>query len=1624
MKDCQGAICKEPGYFDHVGLPMGQIPAVLAKNAQNQDVFSFDCEDGETALLFPCNAYNLANNTGDSSISFSVTTDYVSSVGNCCVSEPERNLGRDKCAMTTCSPINLATGNMYHVETDMDLGSNLPGPALKFQRAYNSQMTEPGLWGGPLGYSWTHNYNVTLRLESSTEAVLSTEDGKVLFFDKSGGTWAAQDGEKSSLIEDQGDFHWIRVDGTDWELSQSYYPPGTAVDQPIYLPASITDRQGNSLSLSYSQQSSYPINYPTDTCMRLSTVADDHNRSLSFSYDFSTGKLTQMTDPRGNNFFYNVTYVQGDPAGNCLPGGQSCTYIPMLTRVDYPGGGGTTYNYTPHPGYDGSGPLPYYYEPHIRQLESIVRDGAGTVAEFVYAYQGTPPPPPEVYSVFPPSGEKFVCTSSQEGTCRDIQVDYDPVLSQTTVTSAAGTTTVGYTKIGQTYEPESVSGAGCTACNTGGRTMNYAYSTDHNLTGQTDGNGITTNYQNFNIAGMPGTVTRDTRTDNITYHPGFPDLVTRVDTNGANARNFTYDLEGNLARVKLGGAGPEANYTYNSRGQVTETDGPRTDVTDVTTFSYDPVTGLLESVTDPLWKVTRFNAYDNNGNLTEKEDPNGLVTTYTWDEMNRIQTVTLVGAGPAVEDLVTTYTYSSAGDLTSVTFPEGNGVAYTHDYTTGCGQLETVTDTEGNSIQYDYDADGNLTDQDVYDSVPALKKWTDYQYNARNLLSDVILPGGYSESFSYDSGDRRTGYENGAGDSWTYGYDDLDRVTSVVQDQLGLTTGYTWTDLDRVETVTDPRGLVSTYTYNDYGWPASVASPDMGLVSFGQDDAGNVTSRTDALGTTGYTYDELNRLASIDPPGTGHEITYLYDDTTGGNYGAGRLTGMTDASGSTSWVYDKAGNIVREDRTVTGHGTFTTVYGYDGNGNPVSITYPDGRVVSYTMDQTDRVDSVSAVVDGSPQTLLSSVSYLPFGPAGSMTRGNGSQTTWTRDQRYALTGLASSGVLTLGYTVDGALRVTDVTGDHSLAFGYDAAGRLTSADGPWGAGSFTYDDSGNRLSKVLGSESTSYTVSGTSNRLLTATGTEAAAFGYDGAGNLTTEGTRSYVYNANQRLESVEEDSVPIGAYTYDGKGQRVVKSAGGQATLFLYDLAGRVLAEKTGPDWVDYVWLGAEPVAVISAETATCIDGDGDGYGEPASPACTYPQLDCDDTDPAVNPGATEGPVGDATCSDTLDNDCDGLTDSADTGCQESQPWAAASTVTDTSVLSETGASPGGSGALGTLALMGLPFGFVLLLRRLKSRKGEKGRIMKRSLSSFVNLLIIALVCAGLAGSSLVGSVPQAWADETLYYLYNDYLGTPQKATNEAGTVVWDASVRPFGRAEVSSGVIVQNLRFPGQYYDEESGLHYNYQRTYHPGLGRYLEPDPLGQHDSANVYPYALNNPVNFVDPLGQDAIAIVFPDYRIATPAGRVGGLGHAGILLIDPKTGLTKYYEYGRYDALGLGEVRNKSVPNVNSCEAEAPSGKSLQKVLGAISRQSGHGGRIKGAYVRDDNFEAMNKYAQQRMAENSNPERVPYGIISNNCGTFMKDVLDAGGVDTPWMIDPRPNSYIDELRDEFPPIDFP
>lgn len=180
----------------------------------------------------------------------------------------------------------------------------------------------------------------------------------------------------------------------------------------------------------------------------------------------------------------------------------------------------------------------------------------------------------------------------------------------------------------------------------------------------------------------------------------------------------------------------------------------------------------------------------------------------------------------------------------------------------------------------------------------------------------------------------------------------------------------------------------------------------------------------------------------------------------------------------------------------------------------------------------------------------------------------------------------------------------------------------------------------------------------------------------------------------------------------------------------------------------------------------------------------------------------------------------------------------------------------------------------------------------------------------------------------------------------------------------------------------------------------------------------------------------ITVQIPDYlpyidilpsevRVPHTKNKLSDLGHAGVLFINGKSGVTKYYEYGRYDPRKIGWVKKiLNLPDVKIDSKGALVENSLKNVLQVISRKAGKNGRISAAFIEVENkYEAMLKYATIRMALNNDPNRERYDIATYSCVHFIKGVMEAAGLDTPWMLDPRPNSYIKEIQDDFPILEY-
>jgi len=131
-------------------------------------------------------------------------------------------------------------------------------------------------------------------------------------------------------------------------------------------------------------------------------------------------------------------------------------------------------------------------------------------------------------------------------------------------------------------------------------------------------------------------------------------------------------------------------------------------------------------------------------------------------------------------------------------------------------------------------------------------------------------------------------------------------------------------------------------------------------------------------------------------------------------------------------------------------------------------------------------------------------------------------------------------------------------------------------------------------------------------------------------------------------------------------------------------------------------------------------------------------------------------------------------------------------------------------------------------------------------------------------------GMTPLAQIDdnagtEAISYLYTDHLMTNRLATDDLQQVIWQWEGEAFGNTPAQEFTTTQvNLRFPGQYFDAETNLHYNWNRYYNPATGRYITSDPIGIDGGMNTYLYAFANPIIFIDPLGLAPYCTGVPDY----------------------------------------------------------------------------------------------------------------------------------------------------------------
>jgi RHS repeat-associated protein len=649
-------------------------------------------------------------------------------------------------------------------------------------------------------------------------------------------------------------------------------------------------------------------------------------------------------------------------------------------------------------------------------------------------------------------------------------------------------------------------------------------------------------------------------------------------------------------------------------GLVKSVDGPRTDVSDVTTYTYrandDPACAMTPAACayrkGDLWKVTNAAGhvtenlrYDFAGRLLSSKNSNGVVTDFEYTPRGWLQASKVRGANAASEtdDAITRYEYDLIGQVKKVTQPDGAFVRY--DYDTA-HRLTDIYDSAGNRIHYTLDNAGNRTKEDTSDASGNLKRTLSRIYNQLGQLKTAKTAYDQPTGFTYDASGNGDVTTDALGRKADNDYDPLNRLAKTLQDVGGINakTEFKYDSQDRLTKVTDPKDLNTTYSYNGFGDQTQLSSPDTGISAFTYDSAGNRKTETDARGITrAYGYDALNRVTSVAYPTTSLNVGYTYDSVptmcaVGETFTLGRLTLMTDSSGSTQYCYDRFGRMVRKVQTTNGK-LFVLSYAYTLAGQLSSVTYPDGAVANYQRDaqgRVTRIDTRGAAVGATPEVLLSQATYHPFGSIAGWTFGNGRTFARPVDLDYRTTAIIDSaaGGLSFGFGFDAIGNIDKITpagaSDALLSYGYDALNRLTSLrDGPSNAviESYAYDATGNRQSMTATNGTKEYTYPADSHRL-SQVGSDSSRI-YDASGNSIQIGNKSFLYDDTGRNSELKQGGAAIRVYVYNGSGEQVRRYGNADDRYVIYDESGRWLGEYDGNrDLIQQaIWLDDLPVGL-----------------------------------------------------------------------------------------------------------------------------------------------------------------------------------------------------------------------------------------------------------------------------------------------------------------------------------------------------------------------------------------------------------------------------------------------------------
>ncbi|MGW7275473.1 RHS repeat-associated core domain-containing protein [Streptomyces sp. NPDC054864] len=867
-----------------------------------------------------------------------------------------------------------------------------------------------------------------------------------------------------------------------------------------------------------------------------------------------------------------------------------------------------------------------------------------------------------------------------------------------------------------------------------------------------------------------------------------------------------------------------------------------------------------------------------------------------------------------------TFGYDADGHLAEETNSSGLSMRYTYD---DSGRITSWTDRNGTTYWYRYDAQGRVIETGGTGNALA----STLTYDTTTHITQVTDSHGYARIYEHNEAFRLTRETDPLGHVTTQEWDAEQQLLSVT-DPMGYRTRYAYDTSGHVTCVTRPDGTESSAEYNELGLPTAVVDHDGSRWLQEYDGSGNPVAITDPAGrTTRYGYDRVGGLAEV-TDALGHR-------TLARNNQAGLPLEVTDALASTTrYERDAFGRPI----VVTEPMGAQTQLEWTVEGRPARRITADGSVERWLYDGegncTCHVDTNGGI---------SHFEFTCFDMMSARTGQGGVRYEFTYDTELRLVHVLNPQGLTWDYEYDAAGRLVaecDFDG-RTQRYRHDAAGRLIARTTPLGEViRFERDALGQVLRKDAAGRVTDFTFD-LAGRLTHAAGPDAVLdIVRDATGQVLSESVNgrelSYTYDALGRREGRTTPSGAMSVWTYDAVGNRTGLETSGRTLTFERDEAGREVRRQVG----EHVQLthtfdelgrlraqsvigvggrdvqkraysyrsdgyvtrvedqlnGTRRLALDPIGRVTGVQADGWQESYAYDVAGNQSQARWPDKHPGQEAQGARQYAGTRLTragATRYEHDAAGrLTLSQKRRLSRSPDtwrftWDAENLLTSVS-------TPDGTewryryDPLGRrIAKMRMAGDGETVIEQLDFTWDEATLCEQTTRSVDVPSLITLTWdhddLHPLSQTERIASceTPQQAVDSRFFAIVTDVVGAPSELVDEQGCIAWRARATLWGStAWLTDSHAYTPLRFPGQYYDQETGHHYNYFRHYDPDTARYTTPDPLGLEPADNSYTY-VENPLYWIDPLGLSACPRTARDAQLKDFYEQANKYGKGGV-----------------------------------------------------------------------------------------------------------------------------------------------